>query len=145
LVGLFSVRLQNILKSTDLRTSARSSSTPGWLPCPADADVLYGPYLWLRIEPRSVLFFTEAHGTCRCIANWTRQGSRHGRRPRGTGERSASKFEVGDGPCIRPPNILSSVVGCARKYEESPKMVSSRNYFLKQRFSREERVMYDIW
>ena len=24
------------------------------------------------------------------------------------------KFEVGDGPCIRPPNILrSSVVGCA--------------------------------
>ena len=30
------------------------------------------------------------------------------------------KFEVGDGPCIRPPNILrSSVVGCARKYEKS--------------------------
>src|SRR6218665_991405 len=30
------------------------------------------------------------------------------------------KFEVGDGPCIRPPNILrSSVVGCALKYEQS--------------------------
>src|SRR6218665_4229608 len=28
----------------------------------------------------------------------------------------------GDGPCIRPPNILrSSVVGCARKYEQSKK------------------------
>ena len=34
------------------------------------------------------------------------------------------KFEVGDGPCIRPPNILrSSVVGCARKYEQSKKCV----------------------
>src|SRR6218665_3084438 len=38
--------------------------------------------------------------------------------------RSPPKFEVGDGPCIRPPNILrSSVVGCARKYEKSKKGV----------------------
>ena len=28
----------------------------------------------------------------------------------GTGGRSPSKFEVGDGPCIRPPNILRSIV-----------------------------------
>src|SRR6218665_3853812 len=34
------------------------------------------------------------------------------------------KFDVGDGPCIRPPNILRrSVVGCARKYEQSKKGV----------------------
>src|SRR6218665_116306 len=48
----------------------------------------------------------------------------------GLGGRSPSKFEVGDGPCIRPggrpmhpsPNILrSSVVGCARRYEQSKK------------------------
>jgi len=41
----------------------------------------------------------------------------------------------GDGPCIRPPNILrSSVVGCARKYGKSKKRC----------FSCEERVMHDI-
>jgi len=41
------------------------------------------------------------------------------------------KFEVGGGPCIRPPNILrSSVVGCARKYEESKKGVV-KEFFLK--------------
>src|SRR6218665_2950885 len=34
------------------------------------------------------------------------------------------KFEVGDGPCIRPSNILrSSVVGCVRKYEKSKRDV----------------------
>src|SRR6218665_546431 len=34
------------------------------------------------------------------------------------------KFEVGDGPCIRPSNILrSSVVGCVRTYEKSKKGV----------------------
>ena len=39
-----------------------------------------------------------------------------------TGGRSPPKFEVGDGPCIGPPNILrSSVVGWARKLEESKK------------------------
>ena len=33
------------------------------------------------------------------------------------------KFEVGDGPCIRPPNISrSSVMGCAGKYEVLKKM-----------------------
>src|SRR6218665_2073776 len=47
-----------------------------------------------------------------------------GRRTRGTGGQSPPKFEVGDGPCIRLPNILrSSVVGCARKYEQSKKGV----------------------
>ena len=58
-----------------------------------------------------------------------------GRRPRGTGGRPPPKFEVGDGPCIRPPNILrSSVVGCARKYEQSKERC----------FCCEERVIYDI-
>jgi len=29
------------------------------------------------------------------------------------------KFEVGDGPCIRPPNIWrSSVIGSVEKYEQ---------------------------
>src|SRR6218665_2688560 len=48
-----------------------------------------------------------------------------GRRPWGMGD-VPPKFEVhmGDGPCIRPPNILrSSVVGCAQKYEQSKKGV----------------------
>ena len=45
------------------------------------------------------------------------------RRPRGgLGGRSPKKFQVGDGPCIRPPNVFrSSVVGCARKYEQGKK------------------------
>jgi len=47
-----------------------------------------------------------------------------GRKPRGDWGDGPPKFEVGDGPCIRPPNILrSSVVGCARKYEKSKKGV----------------------
>ena|SRR6218665_116471 len=49
-------------------------------------------------------------------------GNSQGRKPRETGGTVPPKFEVGDGPCIRPPNILrSSVVGCARKYEKSKK------------------------
>jgi len=45
------------------------------------------------------------------------------------------KFEVGDGPCIGPPNILrSSVVGCVWKYEQSEKWC----------FSCEKMVIYDI-
>src|SRR6218665_479848 len=44
-----------------------------------------------------------------------------GRKPRGAVPQS---LRWGDGPCIRPPNILrSSVVGCARKYEKSKKGV----------------------
>jgi len=47
-----------------------------------------------------------------------------GRRPRETGGTVPSKFEVGDGPSIRPPDILrSSVVGCAQKYEQSKEKV----------------------
>ena len=47
--------------------------------------------------------------------------------PGGTG--SPPKFEMGDGPCIRPPNIWrSSVIGCVQKYELSKKNVSSRIY-----------------
>jgi len=36
----------------------------------------------------------------------------------GTGGTFLPKFKVGDGPCIRPPNIWrSSVMGFAGKYE----------------------------
>src|SRR6218665_370726 len=47
------------------------------------------------------------------------------RRPRGTGGTVPQKnLRWGDGPCIRPPNILrSSVVGCPRKYKQSKKGV----------------------
>ena len=46
-----------------------------------------------------------------------------GRRPRGTGGTAPpKKFEVGDGPCIGPTNILRiSVVGWVRKLEQSKK------------------------
>jgi len=43
---------------------------------------------------------------------------------KGSGGTVPPKSDVGDGPCIRRPNILrSSVVGCARKYEQSKKGV----------------------
>jgi len=42
----------------------------------------------------------------------------------GTGGWSPSNFEVGDGPCIRPPNISrSGVTGCVAKYEHTKKGV----------------------
>jgi len=62
-------------------------------------------------------------------------GSTRGGDLGGTGGTVPLKFEVGDGPFIRPPNILSSsVVRCARKYEQSKERC----------FSYEERVIYDI-
>ena len=65
-----------------------------------------------------------------------------GRRPRGTGGRSP-KLWSGDGPCIRPPNILrSSLVGWALKYEQSKKDSVIKEFF--SGFSCEERVIYDI-
>src|SRR6218665_3488480 len=50
---------------------------------------------------------------------------KQGQRPGGTGGTvPQEKCEVGDDPCIRSPNILrSSVVVCARKYEQSKKGV----------------------
>ena len=49
------------------------------------------------------------------------------------------KCEVGDGPCIHPPNILrSGVVGCARKYEQSKRwchqgiILGARGFFVKK-------------
>jgi len=71
-----------------------------------------------------------------------------GRRPRGElGETVPPKFEVGDGPIIRPSNILrSSVVGCARKYEQSKKKVSYEGIpFWNSDLSCKERVIYDIY
>ena len=42
----------------------------------------------------------------------------HARRLTGIGRTVPQKFEVGDGPCIRPPNISrSSVIGCVWKYQ----------------------------
>jgi len=38
------------------------------------------------------------------------------------GDDPQKTFEVGDGPCIRPPNILrSTVMGCEAKYELTKK------------------------
>ena len=55
----------------------------------------------------------------------------HWRRLRGDWGTVPQKFEVGDGPCIRPPNTLrSGVFGCVRKHGMSKKM-SSRNFFMK--------------
>src|SRR6218665_1636410 len=50
-------------------------------------------------------------------------------------------FEVGDGPCIRPPNISRSIVvgGCVRKYELSKKGVI-KDFF--RGFSRQEKAIY---
>src|SRR6218665_1979379 len=57
------------------------------------------------------------------------------RKPRGLGGRSPQSLRWGDSPCIRPPNILRSiVVGCARKYAKSKKRC----------FCCEERVMYEV-
>ena len=54
------------------------------------------------------------------------------RRPRGDWG-MAPKFEVGDGPCIGPPNILrSSVVGWARKLEESKKIGVVQEFFVER-------------
>jgi len=54
-----------------------------------------------------------------------------GRRPRGTGgDGPPPKLEVGDGLCIDPPDILrSSVVGWARKLEQSKKIGVVMEFF----------------
>ena len=45
------------------------------------------------------------------------------------------KFEVGDGPCIGPPNIFrSSVVGWARKFEQSKKIGVVKEFFVERGF-----------
>jgi len=52
----------------------------------------------------------------------------HRRRLRGTGGWSP-KFEVGDGPCIRPPIFLrSTVVGCEEKYNLTKKRCQKRDF-----------------
>src|SRR6218665_712954 len=54
----------------------------------------------------------------------------------GTGGAVPKKFEMGDGPCIRTPNILrSSVVGCVRKYQQSKKRNTCNSLGLKEFFS----------
>ena len=51
----------------------------------------------------------------------------------GTGKTVPQKCEVGDGPCICPPNILrSSVIGCAAKYELTKTGVMKECFVLKQ-------------
>ena len=47
-----------------------------------------------------------------------------------TGGRSSQNLRWGNGPYIRPPNILrSSVVGCARKCEQSFKKGVIKEFF----------------
>ena len=42
---------------------------------------------------------------------------------RGTGDGPSQNLRWGDGPCIRPPDILrSSVIGCVAKYELTKKV-----------------------
>jgi len=42
------------------------------------------------------------------------------------------KCEVGDGPCIRPPNILrSTVIGCEGNYELTKKSVKEDFFVVK--------------
>src|SRR6218665_2807319 len=53
-----------------------------------------------------------------------------------TGDGPPPKFEVGDGPCIRPPNILTSSVCRMTKKIVAAKMG-------KRCFSCEEKVVYD--
>ena len=48
----------------------------------------------------------------------------------GTGGRPSPKFEVGDGPCIRHPNVLRSIViGCEAKYELTKKSLKLGGIF----------------
>jgi len=69
----------------------------------------------------------------------------HGRRPRGDWGTVPQNLRWGDGPCIRPPNILrSSVVGCAREHEQSRKRCYEGIIFWNRGFPREERVINDI-
>ena len=53
-----------------------------------------------------------------------------------TGGTVPPKFEVGDGPCILPHNILrSTVMGCEAKYELTKKRCQGQEYlWLKLRF-----------
>jgi len=62
------------------------------------------------------------------------------------GDGPQKNLRLGDGPCIRPPNVLrSSVVGCARKYEESKKWCHEGIILWNRVFSREERGSYMIF
>ena len=57
--------------------------------------------------------------------HWIRSGDLGG-----LGGRSPQHLRQGDGPCIGPPNILrSSVVGCARKHEQSKKIDVIKEFF----------------
>ena len=59
-----------------------------------------------------------------------------------TGRTVPRKFEVGDGPCIRPPNILrSTVIGCDAKYELTKK-VSRRNFVFWNRSRKGSYMLY---
>src|SRR6218665_187061 len=56
------------------------------------------------------------------------------------------KFEVGDGPCIRPPNILrSTVIGSGAKYKVTEKGVKEEYFCLKSRFLVKKRGSYMLY
>src|SRR6218665_3950939 len=63
----------------------------------------------------------------------------------GTGERSP-KFEVGNGPCIRPPNIFrSSVTASVAKYELTKKRCQRGNVCSEIEVFIKKRVIYVIY
>ena len=104
--------------------SVHSSFTPNWKHCSSTNPNLIHPLL-----PTSLPVSTPNRG-----------GDLGG-----LGAVPPSKFEVGDGPCIGPPNILrSSVVGWARKVGQSKKRCRQGILFLNSAFPCEERVIYDI-
>jgi len=74
--------------------------------------------------PISSLYFHHAHATRLACSFFSVYVVCRGGDLGGLGGRPP-KIEVGDGPCILPPPPIfwSSVVGCARKYEQSKKNV----------------------
>jgi len=57
------------------------------------------------------------------------------------------KFEVGDGPCIRPPNILrSTVIGSGAKYKVTEKRRQGGIFLSEiEVFGKEKGVIYVIY
>jgi len=61
---------------------------------------------------------------------------------RETGDSPPNKFEVGDGPYIRPHNILRIiVVGCEEKYEVTKRKFQRRIKSSETEVSRQERLI----
>ena len=57
-------------------------------------------------RPRMYNVYAESHLRYHTFERYYTCRPSQGRKPRGTGGTVPPKFEVGDSPCIRPPNIL---------------------------------------